>query len=346
MTGALLALLLAQAIGNTSPPGVVVQDEGVDQGRARKLNCVGAGIACSVSAGVGTMTVAGGGAGTTVTQVAVNLGTQAVPNFTATITDAAVTATSKIVAVQDGAAVPIPVGTIAFVDAATQGILSTSQVVLSYTTTAGNALVVGIGLFSTTARVVSVTDTGGSTFVYRGRIAGTGIATELWTAQNIKASTSITVNVSAVITQVDVTGAQYSGVFTPEAVASASGNSAAPSISLAIQSGNNWIVAMSEVDVPGTASAGTGNFRVGNDPILVDNTATSAGSVTASFNYSGATNFTTVAVELDGGAKAADENELDPFTCNASPGAGSFSLNCTAVGTLLTGRYRINYLFQ
>lgn len=44
-------------------PGVVVQDEGTPQGRARTLNCTGAGVACSVLAGVATVDVSGGGGG-------------------------------------------------------------------------------------------------------------------------------------------------------------------------------------------------------------------------------------------------------------------------------------------
>jgi hypothetical protein len=53
----------AQPFGFNPPPGVVIQDEGTAQGRARTLNCTGAGISCTVSSGVATVNVPGGGAG-------------------------------------------------------------------------------------------------------------------------------------------------------------------------------------------------------------------------------------------------------------------------------------------
>ena len=93
----------AQPYGFTAPPGVRVQDEGADQGRARTLNCTGAGIACTVAAGVATVT-AGGGAGASWTTVEIDFGTAARFVAKATVTDASVSATSKLIAVQAGTA--------------------------------------------------------------------------------------------------------------------------------------------------------------------------------------------------------------------------------------------------
>src|SRR3954469_12259956 len=59
---AALTFLLAQPAG-WKPPAVRIQDEGALQGYASTVNCVGAGISCSVGASVATVTVSGGGGG-------------------------------------------------------------------------------------------------------------------------------------------------------------------------------------------------------------------------------------------------------------------------------------------
>ena len=58
----IVALILAQAMGFNSAPGVNVQAGGVAQGRARTLNCTGA-ASCSVAAGVATINVTAGTGG-------------------------------------------------------------------------------------------------------------------------------------------------------------------------------------------------------------------------------------------------------------------------------------------
>lgn len=45
----------------TSPPGVIIYDEGADKGNAIILDCVGAGVSCAVSSAIATITIAGGG---------------------------------------------------------------------------------------------------------------------------------------------------------------------------------------------------------------------------------------------------------------------------------------------
>jgi hypothetical protein len=57
-----IGFLLAQPAG-WKPPAVRIQDEGEVQGYASTLNCVGAGISCSVGASVATVSVTGGGGG-------------------------------------------------------------------------------------------------------------------------------------------------------------------------------------------------------------------------------------------------------------------------------------------
>jgi hypothetical protein len=87
---ALAGISVARAqhsIGFDPPPGVVIQDEGTTQGRARTLNCSGADITCSVSAGVATLN-ATGGAGGSFTRIEVGSINTAYANFS--VTDATV----------------------------------------------------------------------------------------------------------------------------------------------------------------------------------------------------------------------------------------------------------------
>lgn len=65
-----------------SPPGVTLRDEGTAQGRVRALDCVGTGVTCSVSAGVGTLTISGGGGYTTIEDEGSALTQRATVNFT------------------------------------------------------------------------------------------------------------------------------------------------------------------------------------------------------------------------------------------------------------------------
>ena len=94
----------AQQIGFSSPPGVRVQDEGALQGRATTVNFTGAGVTATVSAGAATVNVPGGGAGASWTTVEIDFGTAARFVKTMTVTDAGVSATSKIMALQSGTA--------------------------------------------------------------------------------------------------------------------------------------------------------------------------------------------------------------------------------------------------
>lgn len=60
---ACLAVAPASFAQVSVPPRVIIQDEGSVQGTARILNCVGAGIACTVSGTTATLTAGGGSGG-------------------------------------------------------------------------------------------------------------------------------------------------------------------------------------------------------------------------------------------------------------------------------------------
>jgi hypothetical protein len=58
----LLLLFAAPAWAQVTPAtSVVVEDEGAIQGRARRVDCAGAGITCTVTGGEWTITASGGG---------------------------------------------------------------------------------------------------------------------------------------------------------------------------------------------------------------------------------------------------------------------------------------------
>lgn len=77
----------------SAPTTVDTRDEGTSQGRARAINCVGAGISCTAAAGVATLTVGGG----SVTASSVSIAMGGLTKVRVTVTDAAVLAGSKIV---------------------------------------------------------------------------------------------------------------------------------------------------------------------------------------------------------------------------------------------------------
>lgn len=83
----------------SAPTTIDVRDEGTSQGRVRALNCSGAGITCSASGGLGTVSVSGGGSGgANVVEVSIDLGTSGATVFSVTVTGQAwVTSTSQVV---------------------------------------------------------------------------------------------------------------------------------------------------------------------------------------------------------------------------------------------------------
>lgn len=93
----------------SAPITIIVQDEGATAGQVRVINCVGAGVVCTVSGSTGTLTISGGGT-VSATQVEIDFDTcgdgSATSKYTCSVavTDANVSATSKIIASQDGVA--------------------------------------------------------------------------------------------------------------------------------------------------------------------------------------------------------------------------------------------------
>jgi hypothetical protein len=95
---------LAQGPGVGPAPGIALQDEGVAQGRVQILNCTGAGITCSKSGVTGTLNATGGSGSFALTTVEIDFEVDAKFVAKLTVVDAAVTATSKIIALQSGIA--------------------------------------------------------------------------------------------------------------------------------------------------------------------------------------------------------------------------------------------------
>lgn len=78
-------------------PRITIQDEGTAQGRASTVNFVGSAVAATLSDDVATATITGGSSsGVEATTVEVDLGSSPVFEGRFTITNAAITAASKI----------------------------------------------------------------------------------------------------------------------------------------------------------------------------------------------------------------------------------------------------------
>ena len=88
----------AQVAVSTS---ILWRDEGSDLGRARIVNCTGSGVTCSVATGIATVNAGGGGA-VTMVETEVDFGASATTAASATVTDASVSATSKILVTMSG----------------------------------------------------------------------------------------------------------------------------------------------------------------------------------------------------------------------------------------------------
>jgi hypothetical protein len=82
-----------------NPNLVEIRDEGVSQGRALAINFTGAGVTASVAGFVSTVNISGGGGGgASATRVTVVFPLPNCVSQLVTVTDAAVTLTSKILA--------------------------------------------------------------------------------------------------------------------------------------------------------------------------------------------------------------------------------------------------------
>lgn len=83
-------------------PPVLVEDHGTPQGYVNTVNFTGS-VTATTSGNVATVNITGGGSAS-VTQIEVDFGTVPTRTKTFTITDASVSATSKIMIVQSGTA--------------------------------------------------------------------------------------------------------------------------------------------------------------------------------------------------------------------------------------------------
>ena len=169
----------------------------------------------------------------------------------------------------------------------------------------GNTVVVVVSIRTTTASVTSITDSGGSTYTVRATSQGTAVRSEIWsTAANASLnSTTITVNILASVSW-SAAAASYSGAGALGITNTGAGTSN-PSISLATQDNNNWVVAGFATRGRRAARSGTGNLRqsvastsgTNAGVALTDNTAASPSSVTNSVT-SGAADSAMTALEL------------------------------------------------
>ena len=111
---ALLGLLACVGVAHAQPDSrhetgsLRLQDEGSTLGAVRVINCVGSGVTCTRSGATGTMTISGGSGTFSVTQVEIDFDTCGLGTHVAkvaceaTVTDASITASSKILVSQAG----------------------------------------------------------------------------------------------------------------------------------------------------------------------------------------------------------------------------------------------------
>ena len=88
--------------GDVTITGAVVEDEGTPVTQRTNINFTGAGVSVADSGGKTTVTIAGGAGSFSVTEAEVDFGTTAVKTKRFTITDAAITAASKIMVTPSG----------------------------------------------------------------------------------------------------------------------------------------------------------------------------------------------------------------------------------------------------
>lgn len=212
-------------------------------------------------------------------------------------------------------------GAVAFVGTNTQPNAgkwtSTTVKRVTYTSTAGNAIVVTISVRPDDSTghvsVSGIVDSGGSTYTLQQSSGTTCCRTEIWTATNVQASTTFDITFSASGSTAAVNLGEYSGVNSIGNKGNSAGASASTTYTgnATTQDMNNFIVAsvlVGGVETGGyTATNGTirqssstwSTDAVGHLSNLIhDNTAASPGSVTASATYSVAHSYAMAIAEL------------------------------------------------
>jgi hypothetical protein len=195
---------------------------------------------------------------------------------------------------------------IAFVNDGKNTATSGTSVVVTYSSTLNNTLVLTIQIRPTTTTVSTVVPSAGSNWTFvNGVNNGVACREEVWiSAVNSPAITSVQVNFSAAVTSGDAIVGEYSGVQSIGINNTNTGSTTLMTVALTTQDSNNWVVAGLGENSNAVITAATGNLR---DQItdanlkaqaLVDNTVASAGSVTCSANLATSHTWAAVAVEL------------------------------------------------
>src|SRR5437899_443964 len=197
------------------------------------------------------------------------------------------------------------IGAIGFVQALGKGTSAASNTVL-INTTVGDDVIVVVAFPSTIPTVTSLSDTGGSTYTLIAAVNnGTSARVEMWAAHRARASTSITVNLSAIVkNRVEVV--EYSGVGILGATATKTGSGTILSMALTTQSANGWVVAGFGEKNGSSFLPGVGNLRDSGSFTLTttvgaavnDNTAASPSSVTNAVTINTTGPWAAAAVEL------------------------------------------------
>lgn len=109
ITGAGATASITGAVGTINIPGgggggtITVQDEGIDQSTTvTTLNFIGAGVMASGAGAIATINIPGGGAGASWTEIEFDFGTTPKYDAQFTITDAAISGTSKVAVLSSG----------------------------------------------------------------------------------------------------------------------------------------------------------------------------------------------------------------------------------------------------
>jgi hypothetical protein len=184
-----------------------------------------------------------------------------------------------------------------------------ASLTISYSSKAGNTIVISCALGSTSSTIKSIADTGGSAWSRKVSATEAGVASETWTttAGGSKASTAFTITPS-MASPMSCALEEYSGVLGFGATASNSGNSGPGTITITTQDADNFVVASISVGSYNSQNPATGTLRqnggltgnkagnlVGNT--LTDNTGPANSKVTCANNF-GREAWAAAAIEL------------------------------------------------
>lgn len=344
------SLVMAQTQSSSAAPGVQLQDEGVVAGQILKLNCVGAGVTCTRTGALGTMTVTGGGGGAPTTYAYWGSGSDAtlsaeinlaalstglVLNTAGTpSTYAGVTCTNQVIRLLSASGVAtcqtitsayvdtsIWTGTVAsgLLKASSQGILAQAVAGTDYAAASHTHVDADIPDTITLTNLTQIgtrqiSDTTGTLQVGRG---GTALTT--FAVDSIPLATALD-TLAAVVLPSCSNATTSKLLYNTTTHAFSCGTD---------QTGGGGALTISSTEIDFGAQA----------KFVAVATVTDAG-------VSGASKILT----WQGGGAAtgrqSDENEMDAITCNANPGTGSFTLRCHTNQTVTHGLFPVLYTVQ